>query len=62
MTDLIKMKNKKNWIKVTTRLPEIEGYYLVKFKDGTTDQLPFRIRPSKNIRGFMTEGNVIAWK
>lgn len=56
------MKKKGNWIKVTTRLPEKEGYYKVKFQDGTTDQLPFRIRPHKNILGFMTEGNVIAWK
>jgi|JI10StandDraft_1071094.scaffolds.fasta_scaffold202440_2 hypothetical protein len=56
------MKKKVNWIKVTTRLPEKEGYYKVKFQDGTTDQLPFRIRPNKNICGFMTEGNVIAWK
>lgn len=56
------MKKKGNWIKVTTKLPEKEGYYKVKFKDGTIDQLPFRIRPNKNIRGFMTEGVVIAWK
>lgn len=56
------MKNKENWINVSDRLPEKEGYYSVMFKDGTTDRKPFRIRPNKNIRGFMTEGVVIAWK
>lgn len=53
---------KKNWIKTSTKLPEKEGYYNVKYKDGTTDQKPFRIKPSKNIKGFMTEKEVVAWK
>lgn len=53
---------KKTWTKVTTKLPEKEGYYKVKFKDGNEDQKPFRIRPSKNIKGFMSEKDVVAWK
>ena len=42
-------------------MPKEEGYYKVKFADGTTDQKPFRIRPNKNIRGFMTEKEVTHW-
>lgn len=51
-----------NWIITLDRLPEKEGYYKVKFLDGTEDEKPFRIRPSKNILGFMTEKTVVAWK
>jgi len=52
----------KQWIPVTERLPETEGYYKVKFKDGTKDEKPFRIRPSKNIKGFMTGNEVSYWR
>ncbi len=55
-------KGNENWINVNDKLPEKEGYYSVKFKDGSTDQKPFRIRINKNIRGFMTEKEVISWK
>jgi hypothetical protein len=54
------MKN--NWTNVKDGLPEKEGYYTVKYDDGSTDRIPFRIRPSKNIKGFMTERNVVKWK
>lgn len=50
------------WINVDTELPTTEGYYGVKFEDGTTDEKPFRIRPSKNIHGFMTMNKVIEWR
>jgi hypothetical protein len=55
-------KNDRNWIAVFETLPEFEDYYEVKFKDGTTDEKPFRIRPSKNIKGFMTETEVTHWR
>ena len=51
-----------NWVLVSEKLPEKEGYYKVRFGDGTEDEKPFRIRPSKNIHGFMTENIVVAWK
>ena len=41
------------WIPVTERLPETENYYRVKFLNGDEDEKPFRIRPKKNILGFM---------
>lgn len=50
------------FISVQERLPELEGYYSVKFVDGTEDEKPFRIRPHKNIYGFMTEKEVTHWK
>lgn len=50
------------WIKCEDRLPEVEGYCEVKFADGTTDEKPFRIRPSKNIKGFMTMEEVTHWR
>ncbi len=53
---------KSNWISVHDSLPKKEGYYTVKYDDGSTDRKPFRIRPNSNILGFMTEKNVIAWK
>jgi hypothetical protein len=53
---------RKNWIPVSDRLPDKEGYYSVKYDDGSTDVKPFRIRRSKNIYGFMTLKKVIAWK
>lgn len=51
-----------NWIKVEDRMPELEGYYEVKFKDGNTDEKPFRNRPSKNIKGFMTMEEITHWR
>ena len=56
------MSNKKPWISVEDSLPEKEGYYTVKFKDGTEDEKPFRIRPNQNIKGFMTIDTVTHWK
>lgn len=56
------MKNQTKWINVTDRLPEKEGYYSVKYDNGEVDQKPFRIRPNKNIKGFMTMNNVIEWR
>lgn len=53
--------NNPNWISVTKQLPKIEGYYKVKYKDNTEDEKPFRIRPNRNIRGFMTEKEVTHW-
>ncbi len=51
-----------NWVDATISLPTTEGYYKVKFDDGTEDEKPFRIRPNQNIYGFMAEKNVIQWK
>lgn len=50
------------WISVIERLPEKEGYYNVRFEDGVEDEKPFRIRPKKNIFGFMTMKKVTHWK
>lgn len=50
------------WISVKVELPKKEDYYTVKFKNGVIDEKPFRIRPSKNIYGFMTEEEVEYWK
>lgn len=49
------------WIPVTERLPKSEKYYKVRFKNGEEDEKPFRIRPNKNIFGFMTEEEVTHW-
>ena len=50
-----------SWIPVIERLPEAENYYAVRFKNGIEDEKPFRIRPSKNIFGFMTMEEVTHW-
>lgn len=49
------------WIPVTERLPETENYYRVKFLNGDEDEKPFRIRPKKNILGFMVMDEVTHW-
>jgi hypothetical protein len=49
------------WIPVTERLPKTENYYAVRFKNGDEDEKPFRIRPKKNIFGFMTMDEVTHW-
>ena len=49
------------WVSVEQALPKKEDYYLVKFTDKTIDEKPFRIRPKKNILGFMTEKKVTHW-
>ena len=51
-----------SWNDISKQTPNKEGYYKVKFKDGSEDEKPFRIRPSKNIKGFMTEKEVTHWK
>ena len=51
----------RSWISVTERLPTTEGYYKVKFENGEEDEKPFRIRPKKNILGFMTMDKVTHW-
>jgi len=56
------MNVKENWIDVKEKLPEREGYFRVKFKNGSEDEKPFRIRPKKNIRGFMTLEEVTHWR
>ena len=55
-------KQEDKWIDVKEAIPAIEGYYDVKFDDGTTDEKPFRIRLKRNVLGFMTEKNVTHWK
>ena len=55
-------EKKSKWRKCSESLPLKEGYYKVKYDNGEEDIKPFRIRPSKNIKGFMTENNVIEWK
>ena len=51
----------KTWIPVTERLPETESYYAVRFENGVEDEKPLRIRPNKNIFGFMTMDKVTHW-
>jgi hypothetical protein len=53
---------KRHWKDLNVEQPKKEGYYRVRFDDGTEDQKPWRIRPSRNILGFMTERNVTHWK
>lgn len=55
------MTTKQHWISVNDRLPETEAYYTVRFANGVEDEKPFRIRPAKNIHGFMTEETVTHW-
>jgi len=50
-----------HWTSVEEKLPDTEGYYKVKFEDGSTDEKPFRIRPKQHIHGFMTMDNVTHW-
>lgn len=53
------------WINIKNKMPKEEGYYPVKFKDGTQDEKPYRIRPNKNIRGFMymnSDNPITHWK
>jgi hypothetical protein len=58
----MKKQIKNLWIDASKELPKVEGYYEVLFDNGMKDEKPFRIRPSKNIYGFMTEEKVIKWK
>jgi hypothetical protein len=53
---------KNEWISVVDELPTIQKYYKVKYSNGVEDMKPFRIRPTKNILGFMTENEVTHWK
>ena len=50
------------WVACSDRLPDTEDYYSVRYSNGVEDRKPFRIRPSRGIRGFMTEDNVVAWR
>lgn len=50
------------WNDILLTQPKKEGYYRVKFEDGSEDEKPFRIRPKRNIYGFMTELKVTHWK
>ena len=56
----------REWISVNEKFPNVPinkvEYFNVKYEDGTEDFKPFRNRPSKNIYGFMSEKDVIAWK
>lgn len=52
----------KNWNDLTEKQPKKEGYYKVKYEDGTEDEKPFRIRPKQNIKGFMTMTKVTHWR
>ena len=56
------MTDETQWINVNDELPKEEGYYDVKYADGSEDSKPFRIRPNKNILGFMTEKDVTHWR
>lgn len=55
-------EQKDEWISVKDAWPRVEGYCRVKYEDGTEDQKPYRHRPGKGIRGFMSEKNVTHWK
>lgn len=52
----------KKWKSVDKELPRKESYYSVRYENGEEDRKPFRIRPSKNIMGFMTERVVKEWR
>ena len=49
------------WISVDEKLPENEDHYHVRYDNGEVDEKPFRIRPSHNIKGFMTTKKVTHW-
>lgn len=55
-------EDKRKWISVKDSLPTKQDYYNVKYENGEEDQKPFRIRPEKNIFGFMTEQIVTHWR
>lgn len=44
------MKNT-DWISVKDRLPKEQGYYRVKFSDGSEDEKWYRLRPNRS--GFL---------
>jgi hypothetical protein len=48
------------WISLKDILPQLEGYYDVKYLDGEEDSKPFRIR--KDQAGFLTEKEVTHWR
>lgn len=50
------------WYDITIAKPAQEGYYTVKYEDGTTDEKPFRIRLRSGINGFMCEREITHWK
>jgi len=51
----------KPWIPVSDKLPEREGYFAVRFADGSEDQKFYRIR-KKDIRGFLSEDEITHWR
>lgn len=51
-----------DWVELSVITPSKEGYYDVRFNDGTEDSKPFRIRPTKSIFGFMTDKPVTHWR
>lgn len=55
------MNKNRLWISINEELPKKEGYYAVKFENGIEDEKPFRIRPKKNIFGFMSMENITHW-
>lgn len=48
------------WTPIST-LPKVAKYYRIKLTDGRLEYKPFRIRPHKNIHGFMTLDEVTHW-
>ena len=54
-------ERKLQWFSVKEQLPKIEDYYAVRFESGFEDEIPFRIRPNKNIYGFMSEEIITHW-
>lgn len=58
---VISIKEWDGWVEYNVD-PMKEGYYDVKFEDGTEDEKPFRKREHLNIRGFMTTKKVTHWR
>jgi hypothetical protein len=57
---LLTLMKTKEWIPALERSPEKEGYYAVKYADGSEDQKPYRIRGS--VSGWLSEKVVTHWK
>lgn len=50
----------KPWKLCSEKLPSKEGYYSVRYADGTTDEKWYRIRGDK--QGWLDMREIVAWR